>query len=256
MGKTRSAKWDDGEGPVHFTARRCELLRSGPRRLNDKIEEVCRDQSGWAICPVDPNRLLEFFPTLHLRSGYVMHAYQYASGGNGNAFVFVQKAAEEFPAPQAYGDIDSDDSDPPRPPNAAAKPLSTIELDGTAWSYISASIFAREFAEFGAMWHGIDWGDHKIVDGRPTHVPNSRGKTSRSMTQIQDGNGWTWHVAEPEDWRPTVWLTLNEVKVEFFSYTAQGSCRIEQHADVFKGRNAEFHSETTIVASGPGGFVY
>jgi hypothetical protein len=32
--------------------------------------------------------------------------------------------------------------------------MDAIEGDGSAWSYLSASLFAREAAELGALWHG------------------------------------------------------------------------------------------------------
>jgi hypothetical protein len=33
----------------------------------------------------------------------------------------------------------------------------------SAPSYVAASFFARAIAEFGALWHGCDWGTHAIL---------------------------------------------------------------------------------------------
>jgi len=45
-------------------------------------------------------------------------------------------------------------SAPPRPHGALDDFMDAIEGDGSAWSYLSASLFAREAAELGALWHG------------------------------------------------------------------------------------------------------
>jgi len=42
---------------------------------------------GWSKSAVDPMRLLAVFSSLRIKEGYVLRAYQFREGGNGNGFV-------------------------------------------------------------------------------------------------------------------------------------------------------------------------
>ena len=99
--------------------------------------------------------------SLRIKPGYVLRAYQFYEGGNGNAFVYAVPKTEPFPDPQeCQARSPSHFLGPPVPPNALPTVAEAIEGDNSPWSYLQASILVRELQEFGAMWHGVTWGTH------------------------------------------------------------------------------------------------
>jgi hypothetical protein len=117
--------------------------------------------------------VLAAFPTLWMRGGFVLRAYQFCAGGNANAVVWA------VPGNQPLREPDPDKA-PPRPPDALDDFMEAIEGDGSPRSYLSASIFARECSELGADWHGRGWSDVQII----YEDPLKSGKT--------DADRWKW----------------------------------------------------------------
>lgn len=93
----------------------------------------------------------------------MLRAYVFRSGLNGNGVAWAMPEDSHFPEPDECEKFDILKS--PKPCNAL--PVSeVVEGDGSAISYISASIFVREMLEFGAHWHGEIWSYHEIVGKR------------------------------------------------------------------------------------------
>jgi hypothetical protein len=124
--------------------------------------------NGWSISPLDPTTVLAPFTSLWLRPGYVLRAYQFKEGGNGNAVVWAVPVDAEFPDPKLCPRLRGVFLEPPKPPGALDDTMAAFEGDGTPWSYLCASLLARELGEFGAMWHGYEWSTHDILEAKPS----------------------------------------------------------------------------------------
>lgn len=214
-----------------------------------------RGQDGWRKSPVDPRRLLEVFPALHLRDGYVLRAYSFRKGGNGNGFVYAAPLASPFPEPDECPRDTRYFLDPPIPPGALPDVMDAIDGDGSPWSYMSASLFARELFEFGAMWHGCSWSTHVIL-GKDPFAGRPPSTDFAQERYLWDWVGlWEWLEPESDDWPPTVVLG-DTVTVRFFSFTALGQQRLVRHLDTFRPNSYSFDSNEKEIAKGPAGFEF
>ena len=55
---------------------------------------------GWSKSQIEPVEVLKAFPVLHLKNGFVLRAYQFGAGGNGNAVVWAMPEDSPFPPPK------------------------------------------------------------------------------------------------------------------------------------------------------------
>ncbi len=134
------------------------------RRRAEKARAIELDElvGGWQLCPVDPMELLAMFKPLRIKAGFVLRAYVYRSGSDANGVVWA--LPKDAPLPEVHTDENTPWEqamfamfgriDQPRPPGALDDVMQAIEGDGSPWSFVCASLFAREAAEFGARWHG------------------------------------------------------------------------------------------------------
>jgi len=69
------------------------LLRRARRAA--RLPEDAPD--GWQTAGTDFNRIVSVFDRLRMKSGYVLRAYTFFEGGNGNGFVYAVPADMPFP---------------------------------------------------------------------------------------------------------------------------------------------------------------
>ncbi len=229
-----------------FTVARLDSLRTKPGRKTDLLEKL---PNGWSISPLDPTTVLVPFTSLRLRPGYVLRAYQFKEGGNGNAVVWAMPVKAEFPDPKLCPRLQGVFLKPPKPPGALDNTMAAIEGDGTPWSYICASLLARELGEFVALWHGHQWSAHDILEAKPSET------TDRQQIRSQK-EAWQWSEPEPAVWKPRVHVADDVITVTFFTHTALGQERIIRHTDTFKAGNYQFAMQEKVLATGPTGFVF
>ncbi|GAB4266207.1 hypothetical protein [Thermincola ferriacetica] len=192
-------------------------------------------QEGWSKSAVDPMRLLAVFSSLRMKDGYVLRAYQFREGGNGNGFVWAMPEKAPFPEPEECERVRGHFLEPPKPPGALDNFMEAIEGDGTPWSYLSASLFAREAREFGARWHGLSWSTHTILGSDPQYP---------------------WLEVHPEEWRPVVIEEKGSVTVSFYTYSGLETEAVYRHTDRYRAGNYAFKSEKTIIGKGPMGYIF
>ena len=200
-----------------------------------KQEQEQRRQigNGWFVSDVDPMTVLCAFPSLRIRYGFRLGAYRYASGAGGNAIVWA--IPENSPLPS----VEPGCSDPPRPPGALDDFMEAIDGDGSARSFLSASLLAREAAEIGAEWHGRSWSDHQILYEDP-----------------EVSKEWKWLVDKPRCWLPAVEIVEVGASVRFYTFTEMGVVRITQWTDRFSHVGCAFKTEQVDICFGPGFRVY
>ena len=223
-----------------FSVRRVNSLRRAAESTSEFPEEA---PAGWAKSPVDPARLLKVFSALHLKPGFVLRAYSFCEGGNGNAVVYAMPADAPFPEPEDCPQNPEHFLDAPVPPGAAEAVMRFIEGDGSPWSYISASIFVRELAEFGARWHGCSWSTHTILGGHPA-------EHRTECIEMGDPDTWTWLEPPPADWRPCVAERGGHIAVTFYTHTALGEERVTRHVDTYEPGTYRFEGEEKVIAEG------
>jgi hypothetical protein len=169
------------DGKIVFPIEEVQLLR-------DKVGEILHGEEGeigyiedrpygWSKSNLDPNLLVGIFSSLRVKESFILRAYVRQLGTGGYGIVWAMPETSDFPDPNEcvmsprpkLGFIAPKypERQFPRPPRALDYVMDVIEGDGTHWSYLSASIFAREMAEFGAWWHGQEWSTHIVIGDDP-----------------------------------------------------------------------------------------
>ena len=221
--------------------------------------------AGWRRSPVDPMDLLRVFKPLGLKRGFTLCAF-IVGEANGNGVVwavpsgplrFENEDEAAFLDPSGPRDLIAEfdnvtrGRNPPRPIGAVDDLRSLLFASGSCWSYVCASLFAREAAEFGAEWHGCFWSDWKVVGGIPRLEFD---KVSPGSDAYE--SPWTWLEPEPSRWEPTVTMTDDEVVVVFHAFTEFGSRRITRFTDHYKPGSYVFRSEPKDIALAGGGLIH
>lgn len=226
--------------------------------------------SGWHLAPYNPNQLVAIFQCLHLRNGYHLESFQgMDKSGNGSSFIFVIPDNRTLPkrAPQKFLDDlffmssygESDNTSNWRSllrkvchyligiafPSYRSLPKWTdmvienyIEGDESPLSYFQVSMFLREVAELGAMWHNVYWGHHKLVT---------------SLRDLPDEE-WTWQEPEPREWCPVVWKDKDQRWNVTFHTINEMDADLVFHKDTFIN-GYRFKTYSTSIAHYPGGYV-
>ena len=223
-------------------ARRAEAETHGRRR--HAFDRFAFDPpEGWSRSPADPMRVLAVFQHLHLEPGWVLRAYQYIAGFNGNGVVWAMPADAPFPVPAA-GD------DTPHPPGALH--FTRVLLgDGTPDSYLQASLLVRELGEFGARWHGVEWPTHRVLDANPL-LESSQGR-SEFPGPTPAPEAWRWEEPRPERWAPLVQMWTDEVLVTLHTFSPLGVEAVYRHVDRYhRAAGYRFTTQRTCLATGPG----
>ena len=224
------------------------------RRRVEQPRQVLEGQ-GWSKSKADPMKLLVAFSSLSLKKGFALRAYQFQERGNGNGIVWAMLENLAFPEPEECPKLKDRFRAPPKPPGALDDIMGAIEGDGSPWSYLSASLFAREIAEFGAMWHGCNWSTHMVLGNDPLISPQ---QSDRHPSEGPSGKpeDWRWLEPTPSEWKPEVCEDSNIVTVTFYTLSELGSKAIHLHQDTYKPGRYCFESEEKVIAEGPGGYIF
>ena len=238
------------DGPTDFDIDSVKALRRSARA---SARPSLDGPNGWATADSDPADVVACFPPLRVREGHELHAYQYRADGNGNGIVWAVPARTPQLAPSELG-AKEDLRKPPRPPEAIDDLMAAIDGDRSAWSYLCASILARELHELGALWHGCSWSDETILASAPWATPAS----ADGAADIPESAQADWQITGdlPSDWRPLVTRDGTTVIVRFYTYSEIGSATVYEKEDRYTEGGYTHESRETNIASGPSGFVY
>ena len=235
-----------------FPAKKIAELRQRIRKAARPPEDC---PEGWSKSMVDPMTVLAVCKPLHIKEGFVLRAYQFREGGNGNGFVWAVPVDAEFPEPRECPRLQGVFLEPPKPPAALDDFMDAIDGDGSPWSYICASVLARELAEFGALWHGCDWDTHTILGVNPwTRIAGKEEPaTGRPTGPVSE---WYWMERPPRRWSPQVHEGDSTVVVTFVTFSGLGQETIYGHTDTYKPGSYRFRTERKQISTGPGGYVF
>lgn len=239
-----------------LSLRRVNLLRKRAARVTEIPSE---GPEGWTPLGNEPARVLAVFTSLHLGPGFALRGYRLHEGFDGNAIVYAVPADQTLPEPGLCPVNPNHFLQPPVPPGALPDVMQAIDGDGTPWSYFSASIFARELAELGAMWHGCNWSTHSILGGNPLSDAAVRRSLRRSNlvpATWKDLEAWTWIQKPPDEWLPIVRISEPDVSVTFHTYSGLGQEIVYRHVDIYRRGSYCFTTTATPLAKGPGGYCF
>jgi len=245
----------------HFPASKVSELR----RQAAKGPEVPYPDR-WSKSKVDLGRLLSVFEPLRLKKGYVLRAYHWWDGRNGNGFVWAMPAHAEFPEPEDCPKVKAEEffapklkwvvREAPKPPAALDNAMEAVDGDGSPWSYLAASLLWRELCEFGAGWHGCDWSTHTILGENSLKKTDDASDHSPIERSRRKPEQWQWLERRPKEWNPRVQVDEDRVTVTFYSCSGLGRDTIYRHTDTFKRGTYRFKTERKEIALGPGGYKF
>jgi hypothetical protein len=151
----------------YYTASKLEKIRQKASAQQANPQDY---PDGWSKSKIDPMKILGAFPSLSIKKGFVLRAYQYVSMGNGNGVVWAMPEDSIFPEPNDCPKLENTALECPHPTEAYKDIMEVVEGDGSDLSYISASLLDRELSELGAIWHGCSWSCHRIIDTDISHL--------------------------------------------------------------------------------------
>jgi hypothetical protein len=237
---------------VTFSDDQIRALRE--RAADAWMEQLSEDTpEGWSISPIDLGPFVEVFAPLRVKPGWILRAYQFRQGRNGNAVVWAMPETLPFPRPE-----ECPAQDPPRPTGALDDVMEAIEGDGSPESFLHAALFAREAAEIGAAGHGAHWDAFQILTSDPWANDDQTDYTSPYDGPTGALAEWEWTEPRPVDWRPTVQVSDKIITVKFYTFCGVGEQRITRHVDTFRTGAGQYRpaTEETVIARGPGGYVW
>jgi hypothetical protein len=98
--------------------------RSGILRV---LSNASRNGSGKTKANCDPMKVLAVCKPLYVKEGFVLRAYQFREGGNGNGFVWAMPVEAEFPEPQECPRLQGVFLEPPKPPAALGDFMDAVD---------------------------------------------------------------------------------------------------------------------------------
>lgn len=237
---------------VRFTAPAIAKLRE---RVAEAWQVPESTPDGWSKSRIDPTKALALFPALRLRTGFTLRGYQFKDEGNGNGFVWAMPVDAEFPEPKDCPRLESHFLKAPKPYDALDDVMDAIEGTGTADAYLQASLLRRELKDFGALWHGVLWGTHVVVDTDPLTavVDENADPMTTPRTKADE---WRWLEAKPTDWTPRVSLERDRAVVTFYTFSGYQKEGLYRHVDVYRPGKYRARVEEAKIAEGKSGFVF
>lgn len=251
----RGVRPDAADAGKRFTAADVEALREKVRGLSQAgMDEL---PNGWTKGRGDIKQVVAQFPTLKIREGYKLVSYVFRSDGNGNGVVWALPVDAEFPKPEDCPKLETHFLNAPKPFDAL-EVSEVVEGDGSAESYLQASLMRREIMDYAASWHGLVWTAHAVLDDFPlVRSPNDADFDPLKYPTTPRAK-WTWKEPQPTAWAPSVRIDGDRVTVTILTYCGLEKERIYRHTDTYRrGKYRPLKVEDNIeIAEGKGGFLF
>lgn len=194
--------------------------------LQKKIRESvtlpnkCTDE--WHKSEFDPMSVLVHLKHIRLEDGVRLLAYHNGASMGNSSVVYAVPETGNYPDPS---DLPKDDRQRPKLDTPYETVMHAIKGDGSAFSYLEASILYREVDELGHTWHETNWKMHKVIDQDPTSQSKMKIAGEHEIPVL-----WTWKEQKPKDWSPSIEVAkLDGLVARVTFYTFQ---KIEGHGVV------------------------
>lgn len=208
-------------------------------------------ESGWFKSELDPTGLMGYFATLKLKPGYVLRAYERREPPNSWGKVWAMPAAFALPDPVPNGN-----GLPPKPKGAVDDFMQVVVGDDSPYSYLCASLLARELEQFATLCPDSEWLNCFILNSDPWVSANNVSHALSGQGFATDKTKWRWIGQAPTDWRPTVFLSERSATVVFHAFSGIGRQRIITFEDHFLRGSYTFNRREEPVANGPNGYIW
>lgn len=189
--------------------------------------------------PVDPMEVVAVFPPLRVREGFVLRAVPVGDGRVAGLRV------RALPL------------DPAGPPSALDDFMAAVCGDGSPWSYLCASVLARELSALGADQPRGSWRTHVILGSDPWGAAGDPDGRSMLGAASAPAAEWRWVRPRPlpGDWQPRVVEQGRSVTVELVTWSTLGGEAIYRSSDWFERGDYRFLAKQAVVATGRGSWV-
>jgi hypothetical protein len=231
-------------------------LREKAVELSMPGENDRPEPEGWSKSRFDPTAVVKLFKPLAVRKGFVLRAYTFRDQGNGNSVVWAMPADAEFPEPADCPRLENHLFNAPKPVDALDDVMEAIEGDDSPQSYLMASLLRRELREFGAMWHGVNWGTHYLLDADPWKAGKADDESSSLDRPPSAESQWKWLEPKPTHWGPQVQVEKDRVTVTFHTYSGLHEQSIYRHTDVYRAGKYRPRVEQKKIGAGPAGYAF
>ena len=240
----------DGMKQYNFEGAAVRSLRGAITTHWLSMMPVARE-AGWRKSELDPMALLDYFRCLKLKRGYVLRAYERHLAPNSWGSVWAMPASIVLPNPKPNGN-----GKPARPDGALDNMMEAIEGDGSPYSYLCASLLARELEQFATLCPESEWLNCFILDGNPWTGTNGVAHTLAGQGFAKDRACWRWAGQQPKNWRPAVFMSQRTVSVIFYAFSGVGRQRILTFEDHYLRGSYTFSRHENQVAQGPAGYIW
>lgn len=208
-------------------------------------------ENGWRKSQLNPMALLGYFGSLRLKPGLVLRAYECHQAPNSWGIVWAMPASTLLPEPRPNGN-----GRPPKPQGALDDVMEAIEGDGTPYSYLCASLLARELEQFATISPESEWLNCFVLDADPWRSDNGIAHTLAGQGFKREQQNWSWAGQKPDQWRPTVCMSQRSATVIFHVFSGVGRQRIITIEDRYLRGSYTFNRRERAVANGPNGYIW
>lgn len=197
---------------------------------------------GWRISYDNPEGIIEGFFKLYIKTEYRLAAYQYQEVDNGNGIVWAIPIHNSLPEPDECSRLNNQFLSPPKPSFACDEFMEAIDGDHTPLSYLQAAIAYHKLKEFGAMWHGINWGEDRL------------------LTSL-DSSEWDWVIGEiiPKLIRPHFYYDKKgRPVIVFHTINPIGTLTLNRYEHTFESHGYRLTCKKTVLATDQdgGGLIF
>ncbi len=218
----------------------------------------------------EPMGIIDLFPTLRIKEGYTLGCSPHGifEGGVGN--VWAVPVDYEFPDIEQWEKVDlydlphplptnrccwdgltmEGDFKLPVPPGALDSVMEIIEGDGTPLSYLRASIFAREIAEFGSHWHGEIWKVHTVLGDDLDDLEPITNEYHDERGAMRIESFLKWYEDKQILLAPVVIQDDETITVRFYTYSMLCRESVYCYTDTYKIGNYKFDWNIEIIWEG------
>ena len=233
-----------------FQAGAIRALRSAVTTHWLALMPVVRE-NGWRKSELDPTDLIDYFGSLRIRDDYALRAYERRQAPDSWGKVWAMPAGQPFADPKPNGN-----GKPPKPAGALDDPMQALEGDGSPYSYLCASLLARELEHFATVCPKTEWLNCFILGSDPWAHANGMGHALAGQGFSKDTTKWRWTGQQPNEWRPSVYYGQRTATVIFHAFIGNGRQRIITFEDHYLRGSYTFNRQEESVASGPAGYTW
>lgn len=186
--------------------------------------------------PYDTNRIFALYPWLRLKPGFCWRLLTLEWVRYAGPYMFA------VPLDLRRAPLSQRTEGPQHVPGALSDFMLAVEGDDSPWSYLSASLLARDADELGAYATGARFCNQTLVSSCPEVHGAERSEERRGclakLFRIPPSSapprGWEWSQPPPQNWRPQVQLTPEQAVVTFYTYKLYYGEAITRYTDTYQ----------------------